>query len=123
MEMEPKYHNAYNALGFSLADRNLRLVEAKQLIIKALTFAPDDPFITDSLGWVEFRLGNTLEALSYLQKAYKDRTDAEIAAHLGEVLWHLKRPDEARKVWREALELAPSNETLQETLQRLKPGL
>ncbi|WP_310643831.1 tetratricopeptide repeat protein [Limnohabitans sp.] len=123
MQLDPSYHNAYNALGFSLADRNLRLDEAKQLIIKALTFVPDDPFITDSLGWVEFRLGNTSAALTYLQKAYKDRTDPEIAAHLGEVLWHLQRTDDARKVWREALDVAPNNETLQETLQRLKPAL
>ncbi len=123
MQLDPSHHNAYNALGFSLADRNLRLDEAKQLIIKALTFVPDDPFITDSLGWVEFRLGNTSSALAYLQKAYKDRTDPEIAAHLGEVLWHLQRTDDARKVWREALDLAPNNETLQETLQRLKPAL
>jgi tetratricopeptide (TPR) repeat protein len=119
----PSYYNAYNALGFSLADRNMRLPEAKQLIIKALSFAPNDPFITDSLGWVEFRLGNLGAALSYLQKAYKDRADAEIAAHLGEVLWMMKRQDEAIKVWREGLNLAPSNETLQETLQRLKPAL
>jgi tetratricopeptide (TPR) repeat protein len=123
MQLDPSHHNAYNALGFSLADRNLRLDEAKQLIIKALTFVPDDPFITDSLGWVEFRLGNTSAALTYLQKAYKDRTDPEIAAHLGEVLWHLQRTEDARKVWREALDLAPNNETLQETLQRLKPAL
>lgn len=119
----PSYYNAYNALGFSLADRNIRLQEAKQLIVKALTFAPDDPFITDSLGWVEFRLGNLTAALQYLQKAYKDRADAEIAAHLGEVLWKLKRQDEALKIWREGLNTAPNNETLQETLQRLKPAL
>ena len=119
----PSYYNAYNALGFSLADRNIRLPEAKQLIIKALTFAPDDPFITDSLGWVEFRLGNLSSALNYLQKAYKDRADAEIAAHLGEVLWKMKRTDEAIKIWREGLNIAPNNETLQETLQRLKPAL
>jgi predicted Zn-dependent protease len=119
----PSYYNAYNALGFSLADRNIRLPEAKQLIIKALTFAPNDPFITDSLGWVEFRMGNLGSALSYLQKAYKDRADAEIAAHLGEVLWKMKREDEAIKVWREGLKIAPNNETLQETLQRLKPAL
>ena len=119
----PSYYNAYNALGFSLADRNMRLTEAKQLIVKALTFAPDDPFITDSLGWVEFRLGNLSSALSHLQKAYKARADAEIAAHLGEVLWQLKRPEEALKIWREGLDLAPTNETLQETLQRLKPAL
>ena len=119
----PSYYNAYNALGFSLADRNIRLQEAKQLIVKALTFAPDDPFITDSLGWVEFRLGNLSSALSYLQKAYKDRADAEIAAHLGEVLWKMKRQEEAVNVWREGLNTAPNNETLQETLQRLKPAL
>jgi tetratricopeptide (TPR) repeat protein len=119
----PSYYNAYNALGFSLADRNIRLAEAKQLIIKALTFAPDDPFITDSLGWVEFRLGNLPSALIYLQKAYKARADAEIAAHLGEVLWQLKRTNEAIEIWREGLTIAPNNETLQETLQRLKPAL
>jgi predicted Zn-dependent protease len=119
----PSYYNAYNALGFSLADRNIRLPEAKQLIVKALTFAPDDPFITDSLGWVEFRMGNLGAALTYLQKAYKDRADAEIAAHLGEVLWKMKRQDEAFKIWREGLNNAPNNETLQETLQRLKPAL
>ncbi len=119
----PSYYNAYNALGFSLADRNIRLQEAKQLILKALTFAPDDPFITDSLGWVEFRMGNLGAALTYLERAYKDRADAEIAAHLGEVLWKLKRQDEALKVWREGLNTAPNNETLQETLQRLKPAL
>jgi tetratricopeptide (TPR) repeat protein len=99
------------------------LAEAKQLIIKALTFAPDDPFITDSLGWVEFRLGNLNGALTVLEKAYKARKDAEIAAHLGEVLWQLKRKDDAIQVWREGLEIAPSNETLKETLQRLKPAL
>ena len=119
----PSYYNAYNALGFSLADRHIRLPEAKQLIVKALTFAPDDPFITDSLGWVEFRLGNLASALSYLRKAYKDRADAEIAAHLGEVLWQMKRQDEAIQIWREGLNTAPNNETLQETLQRLKPAL
>jgi len=119
----PSYYNAYNALGFSLADRNIRLPEAKQLIVKALTFAPNDPFITDSLGWVEFRLGNLDAALNYLQKAYKDRADAEIAAHLGEVLWKMKRQDEALQIWREGLNSAPHNETLQETLQRLKPAL
>ena len=123
IEQDPEHHNAYNALGFSLADRKLRLPEAKALIIKALSFAPNDPFITDSLGWVEFRLGNLTAALQHLQKAYKERPDAEIAAHLGEVLWQLSRQDEARAVWREGVKLSPDNETLQETLQRLKPQL
>ena len=120
---DSKHHNAYNALGFSLADRNVRLDEAKALIVKALTFAPDDPFIADSLGWVEFRLGNTTQALALLQKAFEDRADPEIAAHLGEVLWILQRETDAVMVWRQGLQIAPKNETLQNTLQRFKPAL
>jgi len=119
----PDYHNAYNALGFSLADRNVRLNEAKQLIVKALSLSPEDPFITDSLGWVEFRLGNLAAALLHLQKAYTARPDAEIAAHLGEVLWRLNRQDEARRIWREGMKLTPTNETLLDTLRRLQPTL
>jgi len=120
---DPSHFNAYNALGFSLADRNVRLKEAKELIVKALTLAPGDPFITDSLGWVEFRLGNTNQALSLLEKAFKDRADAEIAAHLGEVLWQLKRESDAIAIWRKGLEILPTNETLQQTLQRFKPDI
>jgi tetratricopeptide (TPR) repeat protein len=119
----PNYHNAYNALGYSLADRNERLPEAKQLIQKALSFAPGDPFISDSLGWVEFRLGNNAEALRILQAAYKERPDPEIAAHLGEVLWTLGQTDQAQGVWREGLARSPDNETLRDTLKRLKVKL
>ena len=120
---DPSHFNAYNALGFSLADRNVRLKEAKELVVKALDLAPGDPFITDSLGWVEFRLGNTSQALALLERAFKDRADAEIAAHLGEVLWQLKRESDAIAIWRQGLEIAPTNETLQQTLQRFKPSL
>lgn len=117
---KPDYHHAYNALGYSLADRNVRLPEAKQLIQKALEFAPGDPFISDSLAWVEFRMGNKAEALRILQQAYKERPDPEIAAHLGEVLWSLGQRDQAQSVWREGLLMNGENETLQETLKRLK---
>lgn len=117
---KPDYHHAYNALGFSLAERNQRLPEAKQLIQKALEYAPGDPFITDSLGWVEFRMGNRAEALRILQGAYKDKPDPEIAAHLGEVLWSLGQREQAQAIWREGLLLNAENETLQETLKRLK---
>jgi tetratricopeptide (TPR) repeat protein len=117
---KPDYHHAYNALGFSLAERNVRLPEAKQLIQKALEFAPGDPFITDSLGWVEFRMGNKAEALRILQAAYKQRPDPEIAAHLGEVLWSIGQRDQAQSVWREGMLLNGENETLLETLGRLK---
>ena len=119
----PDYQHAYNALGYSLAERNLRLPEARQLIKKALEFAPDDPFITDSLGWVEFRSGNLAEALRLLQGAYKARADVEIAAHLGEVLWAMGRREQAMKVWREAVGQSPDNETLRDTLKRLRVTL
>ena len=116
----PDYHHAYNALGYSLADRNVRLPEAKVLIQKALEFAPGDPFISDSLAWVEFRMGNKTEALRILDIAYKARPDAEIAAHLGEVLWSLGQRDRANAIWREGLLINPENDTLQETLKRLR---
>jgi tetratricopeptide (TPR) repeat protein len=120
---KPDYHHAYNALGFSLAERNVRLPEAKQLIQKALEYAPGDPFITDSLGWVEFRMGNPTEALRVLQAAYKDRPDPEIAAHLGEVLWAMGQRDRAVVIWKEGRLLNPENETLLETLKRLRVKL
>lgn len=115
----PDYYNAYNALGYTLANQNVRLSEARDLITKALELAPNDPYIMDSLGWLEFRLGNTTEALRLLQGAYKARPDAEIAAHLGEVLWSLNRKEEAHAIWNEATRLNPENETLVETLKRL----
>ncbi len=120
---KPDYHHAYNALGYSLADRNVRLPEARQLILKALEFAPGDPFISDSLGWVEFRSGNVLEALRILRQAYKDKPDAEIAAHLGEVLWTVGERTQAMVVWKEGLALNAENETLLETLKRLRVRL
>lgn len=117
--LKPDHYHAYNALGYSLADRNVRLPEAKQLIEKALSLAPEDAYIQDSLGWVEFRLGNTARALVILQAAYRKRPDAEIAAHLGEVLWVSGQREQALKIWREGLLLARDNETLQATMKRL----
>jgi tetratricopeptide (TPR) repeat protein len=117
---KPDFHHAYNALGYSLADRNERLPEAKRLIEKAVELAPGDAYIQDSLGWVEFRLGNTARALEILQAAYGKRPDPEIAAHLGEVLWVKGQREEALKIWREGLMLSADNETLQGTLKRLR---
>lgn len=117
---KPDHYHAYNALGYSLADRNLRLVEARQLIEKAVSLSPNDAYIQDSLGWVEFRLGNTARALEILTAAYAKRPDAEIAAHLGEVLWVQGQREQALKIWREGLLSAGDNETLQDTLKRLQ---
>ncbi len=120
MAKKPDYQHAYNALGFSLAERGQRLPEAKQLIQKALEYAPGDPFIRDSLGWVEYRMGNRTEALHILQTSFKERPDPEIAAHLGEVLWTGGQRDQAQSIWREGLMLNPENETLLDTLKRFK---
>jgi tetratricopeptide (TPR) repeat protein len=118
--MKPDSAQAYNALGYSLADRRVRLQEARTLIAKALELAPGDPFITDSMGWVEFRLGNHDEALRLLKKAYAARPDPEIAAHLGEVLWSFGQRDEAKKVWNEAKVRDAANDVLRETLTRFR---
>ena len=117
---KPDYQHAYNALGYSLAERNIRLPEARQLVLKALEFAPGDPFISDSLAWVEFRSGNLPEALRILQKAFQDKPDAEIAAHLGEVLWAIGDRGQAIAVLKEGMVLNAENETLLETIKRLK---
>ena len=120
---QPDYHHAYNALGYSLADRGVRLSEAKQLIQKALDLAPGDPFITDSLAWAEFRLGNKARAQQLLQSAFAKKPDPEIAAHLGEVLWSQGNTEEAKAIWKEGLRLNLDNQTLKDTLKRLGVSL
>lgn len=123
IKIAPENQHAYNALGYSLAERNIRLQEAYDLIRKAVALAPEDPYIMDSLGWVEFRLGRLEQAEATLRRAYGIKADPEIAAHLGEVLWVLGREDEARKLWRNANSKDPRNETLKGTLQRLQVKL
>lgn len=122
IQIKPDHPHAHNALGYSLADRNVRLSEAKELVGQALALSPGDPFITDSMGWVEFRLGHLDEALRLLRQAYRARPDTEIAAHLGEVLWVAGQRDEARRVWQEGRSRDAGNEVLKETLARLKVG-
>lgn len=121
--MQPTHAHAYNALGYTLADRNQRLPEALALIETAHKLAPEDPFILDSLGWVLHRLGRNEEGLAYLQRSFELRPDGEIAAHLGEVLWLLGRQTEARKLWADALRDHPKNEALQGTVKRLAPAV
>jgi len=116
---QPNNSVAYNALGYSLADRGVRLEEAKTLIERALAITPNDPYILDSLAWVLFRMGRLEESLKTFQNAYKTRADAEIGAHMGEVLWQMNRKDEAMQAWREAQMINADNPTLLETLKRL----
>lgn len=123
IELAPKNQHAYNALGYSLAERNLRLPEAYQLIDTALALAPEDPFIMDSMGWVQFRLGRLDEAERLLRRAYELRPDPEIAAHLGEVLWVKGQREDAKKFWRDASTKDPKNDTLKSTLVRFQVSL
>lgn len=119
IEIEPENAHALNALGYTLADTTDRYAEALSLIERAYKLLPDDHAVIDSMGWVQYRLGNLGAALEYLQRAAGLRKDAEIAAHLGEVLWALGRHDEAREVWRKALEDEPESDVLIETRKRL----
>jgi tetratricopeptide (TPR) repeat protein len=120
ISIKPDHAHAYNALGYSFADRNVRLDEAKQLIEKAIVLAPDDLFIVDSLGWTYYRMGDFPRAIETLRRAWKGRPDAEIGAHLGEVLWVSGEKAEADRIWQEAVKNAPDNEQLQKTINRLK---
>lgn len=123
MVLVPDEHNAYNALGYSLAERNIRLPEALVLIEKALKLAPNDPYIMDSLGWCQFRMGNLKESEQTLRRAYDLRADPEIAVHLGEVLWRKGQKDEAQKFWREAQSKDPKSDALKNTLVRFNVSL
>jgi Flp pilus assembly protein TadD len=120
IQVKPDHAHAYNALGYSYAERNLRLPEARKLIERALELAPEDFFIIDSMGWVLYRMGDLKGAAVQLRRAYLGRPDAEIAAHLGEVLWVMGERTEAERIWQDALKSQPTNETLQETLKRLR---
>ena len=121
LRKNPNDVNSLNALGYSLADRNQKLPEAFKLISKAHQLSPKDGFILDSLGWVNFRMGKNALALEQLQQAFSMKPEADIAAHIGEVLWVMNRPIEAEDMWRKGQQLDANNPTLKETLKRLKP--
>ena len=118
IQLKPDNAHAYNALGYSLAERGAQLPEALKLIRRAVELSPEDPYIMDSLGWVYYRMGNFSEGLNYLNLAFAARPDPEIAAHLGEVLWVQGAKEDAKNIWRSALEKDPGNEVLLETMQR-----
>ncbi len=118
IELQPDNPNAYNALGFSLADRNVRLNEAYKWIQRASELAPKDPYIMDSLGWVRYRQGHFKQAAKILKQAYRIQPQAEIGAHLGEVLWMQGKQNAARQIWQAAQKLDPQNETLKRVLKR-----
>lgn len=118
IEIQPENAHAYNALGYTLADQTERYDEALELISKALEYRPDDPFILDSMGWVHYRIGNNDKAISYLERALELKQDAEIAAHLGEVLWITGKRTEAEIIWNQGMEWGPENAVLLKTIDK-----
>lgn len=121
LEQAPDDPNTQNALGYTLADADRNLDEARSLIESALEQLPDNPAVLDSMGWILYRQGELEAALSYLERAFDKAPDAEIGAHLGEVLWELGRADEAREVWEQAREIDPDHPVLRRTLERYEP--
>ena len=120
IKLKPDYAYAYNALGYSYADRNIKLADAKKYIEIALSISPNNHYIMDSMGWLHFRMGNIEIALQFIEKAYKIQKDPEIAAHLGEILWKMGKLKQAEKVWEESIKIYPSNTVLLETFDRLR---
>jgi tetratricopeptide (TPR) repeat protein len=120
IKLKPDYAYAYNALGYSYADRNIKLADAKKYIEIALSISPNNHYIMDSMGWLHFRMGNIEIALQFIEKAYKIQKDPEIAAHLGEILWKMGKLKQAKKVWEESMKTYPSNTVLLETFERLQ---
>jgi len=120
VKLDPDNANALNSLGYTLANRNQDLREARKLVAKALAEQPENPAFLDSMGWVLYRYGKSAEALGYLERAYTLDSDPEIAAHLGEVLWSLGRNGEANVVWVLALQNSPEHLVLRQTIERYK---
>lgn len=118
IELDPDNANAYNSLGYTLVEQNTRLDEAQTLLDKAMQLEPENPFILDSVGWYFYRTGDNEAALQYLRRSYQGLPAADVAAHLGEVLWALGRKDEAREIWKKGLAHDAKNETLLKTLRR-----
>lgn len=121
IELNPNNAQALNALGYTLVDRTTRTAEGAALIERAHKLDPKDPFILDSMGWAQFRMGNFDAAETYLRQALGERGDAEIAAHLGEVLWAKGERTRAREVWQAQLKSTPDNPVLIETMRRFVP--
>jgi tetratricopeptide (TPR) repeat protein len=120
IKLKPDYSTAYNALGYSYADRNIKLQVAKRYIEIALSYEPNNHYILDSMGWIHFKLGNLEIASQFIKKAYAINEDPEIAAHLGEILWAQGKKEEAKEIWKSSLNRHPSNTILLETANRFR---
>jgi tetratricopeptide (TPR) repeat protein len=121
MQLQPKRAHAYNALGFSLLERNVRIPEAVALVEKANQLAPDDIAIMDSVGWGYYRVGKLEDSIKWLRRAFAGNPDPEIASHLGEVLWVHGDKDEAQKIWQDSLKDNPKHPLLEAVIKKFNP--
>lgn len=121
IKVAPAHAHAYNALGYSLLERKVRLAEAMQLIEKAYQLAPDDAAILDSMGWGYYLTGNLAKSVEFLRRAYAIFPDPEVAAHLGEVLWQQGAKAEAKSIWQDNLKKNPGNEVLKAVMKKFLP--
>lgn len=121
LQVAPDHAQAYNALGYSFLERNVRVEEGMKLVEKAYQIEPDDAAIIDSVGWGYYRLGKLDKSAEYLRRAFASNPDPEIAAHLGEVLWTQGNKDEAKKIWHEAMKANPENDVLRSVVKKFIP--
>ena len=121
IKVEPGHAHAYNALGYSLLERKVRLKEAMQLVEKAYQLAPDDAAIMDSMGWGYYLTGDMAKSVEFMRRAYAAFPDPEVAAHLGEVLWQQGAHDEAKNIWQDSLKKNPGNAVLQAVIKKFLP--
>ena len=121
IQLRPGHAHAHNALGYSFAESGNHLPEALKLIEKAIKLSPGDPYIIDSLGWVHYRMGNLNKGIIYLKKAFQIKSDPEIAAHLGEVLWMQGTKEDAKEIWRSTIRDYPDNEVLLNIMKKFMP--
>ena len=121
IQIKPDYAHGYNALGYSLLDRNERVEEGMQLVEKAYQLVPGDAAIMDSVGWGHYRLGNLSKSEEFLRRAYAANPDPEIAAHLGEVLWVKGDKKEATRIWQQALKMHSDHAVLTAVVKKFLP--
>jgi len=121
IKVDPEHAHAYNALGYSLLERKVRLAEAMQLVEKAYQLQPDDAAIMDSMGWGYYLTGNLAKSEEFMRRAFAILPDQEIAAHLGEVLWQQGARVEARKIWQDTLQKNPDSAVLKAVIKKFIP--
>ena len=115
--LAPDLADGYSALGGFYRLIALDFVRAREEFEKGLKLVPGNPDLIRGLGYAETQLGAWDEGLTHLQEAARldPRSTGNLLA-VGRTLLSLRRPLESREVLKRALELAPANLNLIESL-------